>query len=61
MVQFISPIHLPAIVLAKIESSDFETCLIFNIPRISLEEAKRGERLDESNVRKYTGVQQLFN
>lgn len=61
MVQFISPIHLPAIVLAKIESSDFETCLIFNIPCISLEEAKRGERLDESNVRKYTGVQQLFN
>ena len=53
MVQFISPVHLPAVVLAKIDSSEFETCHIFNIPCISLEEAKRGERLDESNVRKH--------
>lgn len=61
MVQFISPAHLPAIVLAKIDSSEFETCYIFNSPCISLEEAKRGGRLDESNVRKHTGAQQLLN
>lgn len=51
MVQFIPPIHLPVIVLAKIDSSEFETCRIFNIPCISLEQAKSGEGLDKNSVR----------
>lgn len=57
MLQFISPYVWPAIGLAKMDSSEFQTSHTFNIPRISLEEAKRSERLDESSVRKYTGVQ----
>lgn len=59
MVQSISPLHLPAIILAKIDS-EFKPCCIFNIPCISLEEAKKGKRLYKSNVRKHTAVQQLF-